>query len=109
MRILKIETRSINDWDSFHDFFQRAMGFPGFYGRNMDAWIDCMTRLDEPDAGLTQVAVEPGELLLLEIPDTEGFKERCPEQFEALLEGAAFVNRRRLDAEEKPVLALLPA
>ncbi|MDZ4753789.1 MAG: barstar family protein [Phycisphaerae bacterium] len=31
--------------------FAETFGFPGFYGRNMNAWNDCMTFLDGPDAG----------------------------------------------------------
>jgi len=34
---------AITDWASFHDVFMHTLGFPDFYGRNMDAWIDCMT------------------------------------------------------------------
>jgi len=30
------------DWETFHDEFQEKMGFFDGYGRNMDAWIDCM-------------------------------------------------------------------
>ena len=28
------------------------MGFPGFYDRNMNAWIDCMSYIDELGAGM---------------------------------------------------------
>lgn len=44
--IVDIPAHEITDWDSFHDVFKRVFGFPDFYGRNMDAWIDCMTDLD---------------------------------------------------------------
>jgi len=48
-----IEGKRISDWNSFHDTFADTLGFPSFYGRNMDAWIDCMTCLDDPEAGMT--------------------------------------------------------
>ncbi|MCA9610738.1 MAG: barstar family protein [Myxococcales bacterium] len=35
--IVAIPTRRIVDWDTFHDVFAEAFGFPGFYGRNLDA------------------------------------------------------------------------
>jgi hypothetical protein len=41
--IVRIDTRLITDWASFHDVFARSFGFPDYYGRNMDAWNDCMT------------------------------------------------------------------
>jgi RNAse (barnase) inhibitor barstar len=46
MTLVKLDTRRIRDWDTFHDLFAEVFGFPGFYGRNMDAWIDCMTWLE---------------------------------------------------------------
>jgi hypothetical protein len=75
----------ITDWESFHDVFHRALGFPDFYGRNMDAWIDCMTYVDTAADGLTTVTVPAGEVLVLRIDDPFDFKRRCPEQYDALL------------------------
>jgi len=43
----RIETKKITDWDSFYSVFAEAMCFPNFYGRNMNAWIDCMTYFDD--------------------------------------------------------------
>ena len=40
---VQIDGSAISDWNSFHDIFAAAFGFPAFYGRNMNAWIDCMT------------------------------------------------------------------
>ena len=33
----------LKDWERFHDFFANTFEFPGYYGRNMDAWNDCMS------------------------------------------------------------------
>jgi hypothetical protein len=46
--IVTIPADRITDWESFHSVFKQALGFPDFYGRNMDAWNDCMTYLDDP-------------------------------------------------------------
>jgi hypothetical protein len=97
----------ITDWNSFHDVFQRVLGFPAFYGRNMNAWIDCMTSLDLPSDGMTTIHVEPGGILILRIDNPFEFQRRCPEQYAALLECSAFVNFRRVEVGEPPVLALL--
>ena len=104
--IIKIPTAEITGWASFHDVFQRVLGFPSFYGRNMDAWIDCMTGVDG-DAGMTSVTVPPGDVLILEIEDPFDFKERLPEQYDALIECSSFVNHRRTEVGDPPVLALL--
>jgi hypothetical protein len=107
LTVIAIPVDRISDWASFHDVFQQALGFPDFYGRNMDAWIDCMTSVDTVADGLTNVTVPPGEVLLLRIDDPFDFKRRCPEQYDALLECSAFVNSRRTERGEPPVLALL--
>ncbi len=101
-----MDMTGVVDWDSFHDAFARAFGFPDFYGRNMDAWNDCMEDLDDPDAGMTTMHCDPGSFVLLELSGMVGFKDRCPEQYEALLECAAFVNYAKLDVGESPVLML---
>ena len=102
----RIEGESIRDWNSFHDEFQRVFGFPDFYGRNMNAWIDCMTSLASPGDGMTKIHCPAGGALVLEIPDAKDLKKRRPELLEAILECAAFVNFRLLDAGESPVLII---
>jgi RNAse (barnase) inhibitor barstar len=101
---VRLQTRNITDWDSFHSVLAATMGFPEFYGRNMDAWIDCMSGFDD---GMTGFTVPPGELFHLEVADTKDFVQRQPEIFQALIECAAFVNWRRVEKGELPVLALV--
>jgi hypothetical protein len=82
------------------------LGFPDFYGRNMDAWIDCMTSLDYPEHGLSRVTVEKGDVLVLNLADVRDFKQRCPELYTDLVECAAFVNWRRIAKGGTAILAL---
>jgi RNAse (barnase) inhibitor barstar len=35
--LVKLDMRQIHDWTSFHDLFSKALGFPDFYGRNINA------------------------------------------------------------------------
>jgi len=104
--MVRIDANRIMDRATFHSVFAEALGFPDFYGRNMDAWIDCMTHLDDPDSGLSKARVKPGEVLSLVIENAADFKKRCPEQFADLVECAAFVNWRRIERGQSPVLAL---
>jgi RNAse (barnase) inhibitor barstar len=101
---VRVQTKSITDWDSFHSVFAETMGFPEFYGRNMNAWIDCMTYFDD---GMTRFIVAPGDLFHLEVADTKDFARRLPEIFQALIECATSVNSRRVEMGELPVLALV--
>jgi Barstar (barnase inhibitor) len=105
--VVAIPTNEITDWDSFHSVFQALFGFPAFYGRNMNAWIDCMTYLDDLSSGMARICVDPGQLVGLRIDDAPDFQLRCPEQYQALIECTAFVNHRRIVLGEQPVLALV--
>jgi hypothetical protein len=68
--------------------------FPGGNdGMNMDAWIDCLTYLDEGD-GMSRFYLAEGETLDIEVSDLEAFNSRLPEIYEALVECSSFVNVR---------------
>jgi RNAse (barnase) inhibitor barstar len=58
--VVSIPVDLITDWPSFHDVFKQALGFPDFYGRNMNAWIDCLTYLND---GMTTVLSHLGNCL----------------------------------------------
>lgn len=103
MKTVCIDANEICDWESFFDIFAKGFGFPPFFGRNMDAWIDCMTNLDED---FNTVQVKPGELVCISLDHASEFKKRCSEQYEAFVECAAFVNWRRIDAGEPPILVI---
>lgn len=106
MRLVKLDTQRIIDWETFHDVFAEVFGFPGFYGRNMSAWVDCMTSLDAPSAAMTKLHAPPGGVVVLELEHVDGFMRRCPVQFEAIIDCAAFVNWRKIEVGESAVLAL---
>lgn len=103
--VITIDGRSIVDSPSFHAVFAEVFGFPAFYGRNMDAWIDCMSDLDD-DTGMTTVQVKPGEVVTIQIDHYRVFKETCPGIVDDLLNCAAFVNWRRIEQGGTAVLVL---
>lgn len=104
--IVRLDCDRIIDWDSFHTVFAEVFGFPAFYGRNMNAWIDCMSWLDEPGSEMTTVVAPSGGVVTLQLDGVDEFAKRCPEQFAAMNECAAFVNWRRTSRGESAVLAL---
>ena len=106
MKKVTIKAERITNWKTFHSYFQELFGFPEFYGNNMNAWIDCMTSLDSPNDGMTNIHVEPSETLILEIDDPNLLKKRCPKILDALVECSAFVNYRKLEVGEQAVLTL---
>ncbi len=99
----------IHDFETFHTVCARTLGFPGFYGRNMNAWIDCMTCVDDPAAGMTSVTMAKGDQLTLEIPGSMELRGRAPEVFDAFIECLAAVNKRFVEHGDQPAIALVLA
>ena len=93
MKKVKIDINRIKDWDSFHDLFAQLFEFPEYYGRNMDAWIDCMDEFTE-------------ELTLIDLGDCRTLKKTNSEIIDAINECSAFVNYRRIEANQNPVLII---
>ena len=104
--ILPIDVGLISTWSDFHDLFARKLGFPTFYGRNMDAWIDCMTSLDAPNEGLSTVHVPTGSVLTLNIVNASHLKDVNADIWESLNECTACVNWRRNEVGKPSILAL---
>jgi RNAse (barnase) inhibitor barstar len=106
MPVVRIPTSRITDWDSFHRVFAEVMGFPDFYGRNMDAWIDCMSSLDSPNDKMSKIQCVPPDVVVLNLEGAKTFREKHRELYDAVVEGCAFVNYRKLETGESAVLAL---
>jgi hypothetical protein len=104
--IVRIDTRRILNWDTFHNIFAETFGFPDYYGRNMNAWIDCMTYLNDPKVSDTSLKAAPGEVVVLQLDNVDDLYERCPEIYSAIIESAAFINWRQTQVGDGPVLAL---
>ncbi|WP_425148148.1 barstar family protein [Deinococcus sp.] len=102
MAHVTLNTAEITSWERFHDVCTKIFGFPDFYGRTMNAWIDCLTYLREGD-GMSGFILEPGEYLHIHLLDYEAFSGREPEICQALLECVAFVNTRY----QSPCLSLI--
>ena len=104
-----IDLTTVHDWDSFHDAFARALGFPEFYGRNMNAWEDALSDLSKPGLpGMTTVQVPLGEQLVLVLTGAAEFAREHPEIFTALIDSTAHVNRLKVTIEGATRVLLLP-
>ena len=103
MPIVRIDGVGLSDWACFHDVFAEALGFPDFYGRNMNAWIDCLTSLDAPEDGMTSIHGSATDPLVIHIDNADSVPS---EVFDGLVECAGFVNWRRIESGEPAVLAL---
>ena len=106
-RQVTIDGNQIHSWESFHDVFARAFTFFESYGRNMNAWIDCMSSLDEVD-GVTNFALADDEDVLLLIRNFEQFAMAAAEISGALLDCTTFVNRRYEEWNGRARIAIVP-
>lgn len=106
MPTARLNGMNVRNWQDFHRESQSAFGFPAFYGRNMDAWIDCLSTLRDGD-GMSQFTLEPGEALDVEVLHADILRRQAPEILDALLECAAAVNERYAENGEKPALSLV--
>jgi RNAse (barnase) inhibitor barstar len=95
MRKHRIDGATIAEWDAFHDTFAREFNFPAYYGRNMNAWNDCMSDLCGPEG-----------IISLQIDNAGILKAKNPEIYEALIECSAFVNWRFTNEGGVPLIAL---
>ncbi|MDW3096825.1 MAG: barstar family protein [Alphaproteobacteria bacterium] len=94
MKRIVLEPTILKSWKDFHDGFSRAMGFPDFYGKNMSAWIDCMSSIDAAEDGMSTITVEPNEILVLQVTLGTTASAETAEVIVELCQCTAFVNRR---------------
>jgi RNAse (barnase) inhibitor barstar len=101
----EIDAGEIRDMASFHDAFARTLKFFDAYGRNTDAWIDCMTDLHGPNF-LSSLNLPEGEGVELVLNGTQDLSRRKPEIIRELIECTAAVNReyRRQGSEVRVAL-----
>jgi RNAse (barnase) inhibitor barstar len=106
MPTVRLDGRKILDRESFHAECQARFGFPDFYGRNMDAWIDCLSGLRDDD-GMSSFTLGPDEVLQIEIAHSDALRRQAPHILAALEECADEVNQRYIEYGEKPALSLV--
>jgi hypothetical protein len=103
--IIRIDARRLTDSAGLHAALNEAFGFPDDYGKNLDALVDCLTYLDDPKTGMSRVQLFPGQVALL-VLDHADAKGKQSAQLQSLLDAIAFVNWRRLEQAQPPVLAV---
>jgi hypothetical protein len=106
MATVRIDGEKITTWDAFHSESQAVFGFPDFYGRNIDAWIDSLASLRE-DEGLTKFKLGPDESLEIEVLRSDVLRRLAPEILGALKEYTSIVNQLYIENGEEPPLSLV--
>lgn len=104
--IVRIDARRLTDSAALHATLCDAFGFPASYGKNLDALVDCLSDLDKPQNAGSRLQEIPGQLALLVIEHAEAATKAQKAQVQSLIDVVAFVNWRRLEAGERPVLTI---
>jgi len=98
--------KGITDEASFHAQCVQVLGFPEFYGNNIDAWVDCLSYLRD-DENMTKFRLKPNEVLEIVLQDAEAMKTQLPDLLEEITFCVAGINERYEDYGEKPALKLV--
>jgi RNAse (barnase) inhibitor barstar len=87
--------RQLTTWEEFHDECATTFGFPAFYGRNRDAWIDCLTDID---GGLTKAECQTEADLLISIENSSTWVTQAPAMVTEFVQLVQDVNMRFKEA-----------
>ena len=72
---LLLDMSGILDEETFHEYISKLLGFPGYYGYNLDAFWDCIT--DDEQSSM------PRRLIVEGLAD---LKRRLPELHDGMIE-----------------------
>jgi RNAse (barnase) inhibitor barstar len=105
---ISVNGATIVDVSSFHDEFSRAFRFFDGYGRNRDAWIDCMTDLHGPKA-LSSLRLPAGESIEIVLKDSATMANSYPEIFAELLRLVRYANNLYGEAQKDVRISVVEA
>ena len=106
MPTVRLDARKITGWAAFHEECATAFGFPECYGRNMSAWIDCLSGMRDDD-GMSSFVLGPDDMLHIEVAHSGSLRQTAPAILAALEDCVAEVNERCAEQGENPALSLL--
>ena len=107
--VVHISGRKLVDRNDFHGVFAEAFGFPDFYGRNINAWHDCMFSLETPTDRMSTEHAPRAGTLAIQLDEYSRLKARRPDFIELVHDAAAFVNWAKLQEGEQAVLTVAAA
>lgn len=103
MRV-EIDFSKIEDLNSMHELLKQKFGFPNFYGKNVNALIDCWSSLRHPEDEMAEIALEKDETLDLVVKCLLSKKGIIVNNF---LISILSVNQRYIRRNESPPINLI--
>ena len=106
MANVALDGRRLTDIPAFHRECALAFGLPDFYGRNLDALIDCLSGVRDDD-GMSRFVLGPDEVLDIELQDAAIVSREAPAVLAALEDAVDEVNARHVELDLPPPLRLV--
>ena len=107
-RKLEIDFSSIETLEQMHNLLKKEFGFPDFYGKNVNALIDCWSELRAvggPGETMCDFTLQKDEPLILQTKNLSSKKEIIINHFLVAVEA---VNRWEISHKAPPSLLLCP-
>ncbi|MCG8711046.1 barstar family protein [Brenneria sp. 4F2] len=101
---VKIDFAKIKTLDDFYNELSGLFGFPDFFGRNINALIDCLFSLRYPEDEMTKIHVATSEYLLIEL---HHFSLTTEEIKETLIVTIENVSLKCKEKGQEPSIVLL--
>lgn len=86
-----------------HKILIIAFGFPDFYGKNVNALIDCWSSLRFPEDEMTGFTIAKDEQIMLRVKDLSGMTQLIMNHF---LYSVESVNELSFDRRGTPLIVL---
>lgn len=103
---ISVDFRQVNTLDEMHEALMKVFHFPDFYGKNVNALIDCWSSLRYPEDEMVGVTIDKDESLLLEVKAMSRLNPIMMNHFVNAVEG---VNERFIEEiGQEPLIILLP-
>lgn len=101
---IEIDFSEVKSLDDMHQLLKNELGFPDFYGKNVNALIDCLTSLRYPEDNMIATTIEKNEVLEMKIKSLPMDSLLILNHFLIAIES---VNQRYLDRGETTPIALI--
>lgn len=98
-----IDFKEITELSDLHEKLKEELGFPDFYGMNVNALIDCLQSMRFPEEGMSKVVLGEEEVLALELKNFSNAKMLL---VNSLLVAVEAVNQREIDRNRKHSIVL---
>lgn len=106
LKKLSVDFSQVKNLGEMHEALAKVFDFPDFYGKNVNALIDCWSSLRYPEDGMTGITIAHDEAVLLEVKGMSHLDQLMMNHFTVAVEA---VNERAVEEmAEQPLIFLLP-